>query len=490
MKSFLIAFILSIYFFAANAQTSAFVVHLDSSVKKALNGRLYLFSTTDTSRTVSDPDPFNPSPSFYKDVQNWKGGQMVMMDSAVAAFPLKMNKLRNGFYKFAVVFDIDTLQRNNTITAGNWYSKDVKVEVRDGAFPETHLYLSKQIPERPFRETQFVKQLIVKSSLVTGFRKKDSYIKAGVLLPAGYFTESAKIYPVVFIIPGWGGTHYDVQNPNAQKRYGMGTGKEKIYVYLNPETDNPFGLHAFIDSRVNGPWGKALVEELVPLLQSKFRADKNSNHYFVVGQSSGGYAALWLQLHYPKAFGGCWAVSPDPVDFSDFTSVNLYAKNANMYYDETGKERPFFFMNNQYLSTIKGFASFEHFLGDGGQMQSFEGAFGVPDKTTKKPQQLFNRETGVINPAVLNRWKQYDLAKFVQANYAKYKAALAGKIHVYAGADDNFFLNRSVKLFAEKCKQLNAAVVAEEIPGANHFSIWNENFTKRVQAEMDASIAN
>jgi S-formylglutathione hydrolase FrmB len=296
------------------------------------------------------------------------------------------------------------------------------------------------------------------------------------------------MYPVVFVIPGWGGTHYDVYYPAIAKRYGFTTGKEKIFVYLNPETNNPFGLHAFIDSRVNGPWGKALVEELIPYLAKHYRISTNSNQHFIAGQSSGGYAALWLQLHYPSAFGGSWAVSPDPVDFSDFTSVNLYAKSSNMYYDTDGKIRPFFLMNGQYIGTIKNYASFEHFLGNGGQMQSFEAAFGLMDKKTGKPRELFNRQTGIINPGVLKTWQSYNLGDFFIKNYAKLASKIDNRIFVYAGADDNFFLNRSVEIFKQKAAKLNAKVTVELIPGANHWTVWSEWFTQQMHKDMDAKI--
>lgn len=474
--------------FSASSQHHTIKVHLDTSVKHALTGRLYVFTSTDTTKGVQDPDPFNPTPTFLLDVQSWLGGETKVLDSSAAAYPLKLTQLKPGYYKFAAVFDIDNEERNNTTTAGNWYSKDVIVQIKEGTAADIQLYLKRTIPQRAFKETEHIKLLQLKSELVSAFRKRASYIKAAVILPKNYHQNSTTYYPVVFVIPGWGGTHYDVFNPAISKRYGFTLGKEKIFVYLNPESNNPFGLHAFIDSRVNGPWGKSLVEEFIPYLTKNYRINSNSNVHFVAGQSSGGYAALWLQLNYPSAFGGAWAVSPDPVDFSDFTSVNLYGKNANMYYDENGKLRPFFFMNGQYLGTIKNYATFEHFLGNGGQMQSFEAAFGLLDKKTGKPRILFNRETGKIDKAVLKTWKPYNLADFFVNNYSKLAPMIDNKIFLYAGADDNFYLNRSVEMFKNKANKINAKATIELIPGANHWSIWSETFTQQMHQNMDAKI--
>jgi enterochelin esterase-like enzyme len=473
----------------AQANQSRFLVQLDSSASKPLSGRLYIFSSTDTTKGVQDPDPFNPSPTFYRDIKNWKPGETIIVDYTAAAYPKKMHELAMGYYKFAAVFDTDTLERNNTTTAGNWYSRDAVVQVNMNGFADTRLLLNRTFPARPFRESAAIRYEELRSALVSNFRKKESFIKAAVVLPAGYDSTGNKTYPVVFIIPGWGGTQFDALNPNMQKRYGMGMGSDKIYVYLNPETNNPFGLHAFIDSRVNGPWGKSLIEEFIPYLRKKYKIEKNTAKHFVVGQSSGGYAALWLQLNYPLSFGGCWAVSPDPVNFTDFTSVNIYEKDVNFYYDKEKNLRPFFEMNGQYLATIKGYAQFEDFLGDGGQMQSFEAAYGTLDKKTGKPAQLFNRATGSVHSKVVESWKPYDMSLFIEKNYKHLQGKIAGKVHVYAGAQDNFFLNRSVKLFKQKIESLHfSRATVELIVGANHWTIWSDDFTKKVQQEIDGRI--
>jgi S-formylglutathione hydrolase FrmB len=472
------------------AQDIRLYIHLDAAVRKTVRGRLYIFSQPDTSKGVQDPDPFTPNPTFIKDITNWDGQEPLLIDSTVAAYPVKLNQLKPGYYKMAAILDINTEERVNTAAPGNLYSpKDVLLKVAPGENTEAHFYISKTFKERTFRESDSVKQVVFKSKLLSDFHKKDMYIKAGIKLPASYGVNPGKQYPVVFIIPGWGGTHYDIVQAQTAQRYGMNLGKEKIYVYLNPESQTAWGLHAFVDSRVNGSWGKALVTELIPHLQQQYRIGKDGSQYFIAGQSSGGYGALWLQLHYPDAFGACWAVSPDPVDFRDFTSINLYDPAANMYTDSAGKVRPFFSWQGQYVSTIKNFMQFEHFMGDGGQQQSFEAEFGVRGKDGK-PALLFDRHTGVLNKKVVESWKAYDLGAYFQQQWPKLKNKLRNKIHVFAGAEDNFYLDRSVTLFQQRVNSLQAAAVADLIPGANHWTIWNPAFTQRMQKEFDNRIRN
>lgn len=486
MKKILFSYLLALTSWVVQAQQLTISVSLDSSAKKTFSGRLYIFSVTDTTKGVQDPDPFNPTPTFYVDVNDWKAGETRQVDASAAGFPVGLDQLKTGFYKFAAVFDVDKTERNNTITAGNWYSRDVKVFVQPQFSTQVKLHLARQFPVRPFRETPQIKGISIKSEVVSAFRKQDSYIKAAIILPKNYDPQAPKPYSVVFVIPGWGGTQFDIYNPNINKRYGFGMGKDKIFVYLNPESSNPFGLHAFIDSRVNGPWGKALVEELIPYLSKNYRISSIESSFFLVGQSSGGYASVWLQTHYPKVFSGCWAVSPDPLDFQDFISINLY-KESNLYYDKKGQERPFFLMKGQYLSSIKKNVTFEYFLGNGGQMQSFEAVYGLPapDGT---PQMMFNRNTGEINPAVVNSWKMYDLSSFLENNRKQLMNDLKGKIHVFAGSDDNFFLNRSVEKFKERLTPLSLNATIEIIEKADHWSIWTEGFTKQMHQMIDAQI--
>lgn len=461
-------------------------VHLDSSIKKSFTGRLNIYTSTDTVKGVpNSPDLVNPQPMYHTMVSNWHYPDVIVIDDAARAFSTPLSKLGAGVYKIAGVVDGNAEERG-AFNAGSYFSqKEARLEISKDGKGETHLYLAREA-SRKFKENDSLKLVEFRSSLLSQFHKKDIFIKAGVLLPNGY--DPSLTYPVVYVIPGWGGTHYDLQSTYPVQRYGMRQGLKKIYVYLNPETQTPWGLHAFVDSRVNGPWGKALVKELIPYIAKTYHASAEPRLTFIMGQSSGGYPSLWLPLHYPEAFGGAWAVSPDPVDFSNFVGVPLYEKNANLFRDSEGNLRPFFMVNGKPQTTVKLFCDIENFEGDGGQMQSFEAEFGKPD-ATGRPRQLYDRNTGAINAAVVKDWQDYDLGKWVEKNWSKVSKKLSGKkLHVYAGQDDNFFLNNAALNFAEKAKKVSADIVVELFPNSDHFSIWNPVFTARVQQEMDELI--
>ena len=484
MKKLLIAAFLIAVSASCFAQVK-FKVHIDTGIHKTFTGRLYVYTTTDTVRGV--PDQVNyTQPLFATQVANWRAPQTIVLDDNAEAYSVKPSQMKPGYYKAVAVIDAD-IDTRGTYNPGNAYSrKDVLFYVDEKGETNVDININALIGQQRFKESDTLKLVHLKSNLLSSFHKKDVFLQASVVLPKEYISNPETRFPVVYVIPGWGGSHLDVMGPNPRRRYGFDKGAPKIFVYLNPETQTRWGLHSFVDSRVNGPWGKALVEELLPYIRKTFRGTESPEKTFVIGQSSGGYPSLWLLTAYPKVFGGGWAVSPDPVDFSSFIGTNIYAKNANIYTDEQGSERGFFLTNGKFESTIREWIKQEMFEVDGGQSQAFEAEFGKLDARTGKPKLLFNRQTGTVDPKVVEEWKMYDMGLWIEKNWKKYKKDLSGKIHVFAGADDNFYLNKSVEAFKVKAQKAGADAVIEIIPGANHFNVWTSpGFIERMHKEMD-----
>lgn len=444
------------------------------------NGRLLVYTLRDTTKVFND-QTMQQEPAFRIEVRNWTGGQAQIVDRRSVPFMQPVDSLESGYYKLIAILDTNTIERGKG-AEGNLYSrKEGILHVGPNGKGEGTITLNAMFKQREFRASSHVRELVLPSALLGKFRAAPVNMKAAVILPASYYADTSRRYPVVYIIPGWGGTHYHGAIEGNQRKYGIGQGKDKIYVYLNPESQTPYGLHAFVDSRVNGPWGAALVHELLPHVQRYYRGTSQS---FITGQSSGGYGALWLALHYPQYFSGCWATSPDPVDFSSFTGVDLY-RDQNFYVDSAGRERGIYLLNGEWQTTLRKSYAVELFEGDGGQQQSFEAEFGMPGKNGR-PQHLFDPASGIINQSIVSQWRQYDLALYVQTQWPRLRKWLSGRIHIYCGQYDNFRLNESVRAFARKAASVKAAIHIEEIPGADHFTVRDSALTCRIQAEMDA----
>jgi S-formylglutathione hydrolase FrmB len=299
-------------------------------------------------------------------------------------------------------------------------------------------------------------------------------------LPASYGTSPEKRYPVLIIVPGFGGTHYEVANRGVVKEKNS-LGVEFIRVTMNPSCAR--GHHVFADSANNGPFGESFTKEFLPKLDQEYRTIAAPTARFLTGHSSGGWSTLWLQTAYPEVFGGTWSTSPDTVDFTDFQRVNIYAPSANMYRDEAGQRRPLGRDGAQVLLWTDRFCDMEHTLGHGGQMHSFEAVFS-PRGEDGLPRPMWDRRTGAIDHAVAETWKKYDIRLQLEQNWATVGPQLAGKLHVFTGAEDTFFLEGAVRNLKATLEKLGSDAVVEILPGKNHFNLFFGGLDTRIHQEM------
>ncbi len=467
----------------AAAKTYDLSVTLDSSLKGPYTGTLRLYTQKDTSRGFGGDHSLD-EPAFSLEVKNWKYGEQKFFDAKAHPQSIAMADIKPGYYKMVAILDTNKSERGNSAKGNLYTRKEMILKVTETSV-EGSLVLSNVFQDRPFAASDSTREVVLHSEKLSAFRKKDIYLKAGVFLPPSYFTDTVKKFPVVYIIPGWGGNHHQAAVARSRKLYGVGSGSEKIFVFLNPENQTPYGLHAYVDSRVNGPWGTALVEELMPYIQKTFRASTEPALTFMGGQSSGGYGALWVALNFPSRIGGTWVTAPDPIDFSSFTGINIY-KDKNAFVDAQGKERGIYLSEGKFLSTIREGEIKENFEGDGGQQQSFEAEFGLPDRNGR-PIPLYDRN-GKINLHVADSWKPYDMAVYVQENAAKLKKEMIGPVTIYAGTADNFLLNEPVALFENKTKGLGLNIHVKMIEGGTHFNLRSDKLISEISDEMEALI--
>ncbi len=216
--------------------------------------------------------------------------------------------------------------------------------------------------------------------------------QCAVVLPASYYDQPQRRYPVIYMIPGFGGTYRTALQYADQPPVTEEGETDFIRVFLTGECK--WGHHVFADSATNGPHGEALVWELIPEIDRRYRTIANRNGRFLYGHSSGGWSALWLMVNYPDVFGGVWSVSPDPVDFRDWQGINLYADPPqNMYTDSAGSRRPIVRNGDQPVLWYDSFTQMDDTLKRGGQLRSFEAVFS-PLGSERRAAQLWDRATG------------------------------------------------------------------------------------------------
>jgi hypothetical protein len=251
----------------------------------------------------------------------------------------------------------------------------------------------------------------------------------------------------------------------------METGAIPPMIWVALDYATPAGTTEFADSANSGPWGDALVRDVIPALERRYRMDARPSGRFLTGHSSGGWFALWTMVTHPALFGGSWSTSPDPVDFTDFLGVDLSVPGANMYRDAAGKVRPLERDGGEVRQSIEAEARLEDVLaheGDGGQLRSFEWTFS-PRGTDGRPARLFDRRTGVIDPNVAAYWRDhYDIAYEVEMRWPRLRHDLDGKVHVRVGSVDSFYLDGAVHRLDAVFRKVGGHADFSYVPGATH----------------------
>lgn len=333
-----------------------------------------------------------------------------------------------------------------------------------------------------------------RSKLLSDYFGRDIEMAAGVVAPPGRERDAS--LPIAYDVHGFGGDSTMAWTDGARALEAMRAGREPELLHVYLDANCPLGHHEFADSANNGPWERALVEELIPALEERFGGSRTREQRFLTGHSSGGWSVLWLQLRRPELFGGCWATAPDPVDFRDFSGVDLYA-SRNLYRDDNGVE--------QYISERKGELdrTFEAYTrnelevregsrGLGGQMSSFDAVFS-PRDWDGRPQPMYDRESGAIDAEVVAAWRRYDIGQLVRERWAELRPLLAGRVHVWCGEFDDYRLDGAVRLLDDDQRARGGGIEVLIVPGRGHGSLfedheehWPDGMLARIHREMAA----
>jgi S-formylglutathione hydrolase FrmB len=458
-----------------------FHVMLSESFPHPVSGRLLLFigQAAGDSATV-DMNMMSPESVYVvgREVSHLAAGESVDIDADDLAFPRPLSQATAGSYRVQAVLDVGHTYNYEGRVQGDVISSPVSIDLPFSASPT--LTLAQVLPQTPdplasrSDVISALKPLDFVSPVLTQFWGREIHMRGWVLLPPGYESHPNEKYPTVYFTHGFGGTLQGLRAryaPILFDRMNQGKMPEMIWVLL--DESSPTGTHEFADSVNNGPWGKALTSELIPRIEADYRMDARASGRFLQGHSSGGWATLWLQTHYPKIFGGTWSTSPDPGDFHFFSTIDLYAENANFFRSQDGTSTPILRDHGKALATMQQLAGLESVVGDyGGQLGSFEWVFS-PRGADGRPQHLFNRVTGAIDPNVASYWRtHYDIVEYMNNNWNSIGSDLRGKIHLVVGTDDTFYLDGAAHSLESALNKLGGQPHFTFLPGRSHFNVY------------------
>jgi len=445
-----------------------------------VSGRLLVLFSTGNPSPITGPDWFAPEPFASTAVTDWVAGETLKLSPEVMTFPKSLRQLDPGKYHLQAVLRRNPDFAHHKDGPGNLYSEAQVVNLRSGQHTTITLELTKVVPLPTFEPTPTSKIISQRSALLSAFHGRDVIDRALVLLPPDYDSQAHKSYPVYYEITGFGPTIEDMLKHRKVSAIASG-GVEFIHVILSGQTQ--WGHHVYANSQTNGPRGDALVNELIPEIEKRFRAIPKPYARLLGGHSSGGWSSLWLQTHYSKFFGGVWSTSPDPVDFRDWQGTNLYQSNANIFTDPEGRRRPLAIANGNPVLWYDDFSKMDDVLERGGQLRSFEAVFS-PRGDDGLPVQCWDRDTGEVDPDIIEHWKQYDISHHLRDHWDDLKDDLAGKIHIYTGSQDTFLLTKAVQLLKQRLQDLNSDAQVEILDGHDHFDILASGLPDRIYQSM------
>ncbi|MEM1125798.1 MAG: hypothetical protein AAGI71_04035 [Bacteroidota bacterium] len=438
-------------------------------------------------------------PVFGIDVTEWGAGEEAVFGADVFGYPVeRLADLPAGTYVVQALFnryETFELATGHTVSLppdqgegqqwnrkpGNLYSTPQTVTIDPERGATIRLRLDQQIPPiEPPADTEWVKHVRIQSDLLTDFWGRPMELGAHVLLPKGFEDHPEARYPLVifhghfpadfggfrttppdYSTPCQYSARFDVdcynhiQQEEAYRFYQQWTSEDfPRFLIIEVQHPTPYYDDSYaVNSASQGPYGDAIMRELVPHIEDRFRGIGEGWARFTYGGSTGGWEALAVQVFYPDDFNGTFAACPDPIDFRAFELINLY-EHTNAYYDEglfNRLERP---ARRDYLGrvhyTVRDENHLELVLGtrgrSGGQWDIWQATYS-PLGDDGYPQPIWDKRTGAIDPAVATYWREhYDLRHILERDWATLGPKLVGKIHIHTGDMDNYYLNNAVYL--------------------------------------------
>jgi len=518
-----------------SASAQQYTIQLPKSLyDKPLDGRLLLLLSTKpgTEPRFQVDDDTRTQQVFGIDVEGWVPGTTKTIDAKAFGYPVESLKLiKDGSYQVQALLHIyETFKRKDghvvklpmdrgegqhwNTAPGNLYSVPATVRFFGGKPVVQSIQLSKVIPpiKQP-EDSKYVKHIRIQSARLTEFWGRPMFLGAHVLLPEGWDTHPDVKYPLAIYhghfpddFGGWRTTPPDENLvPDTVKRfnligynkivqqeaydfYKMWTGSDfPRVIAVEIQHANPFYDDSYaVNSENIGPYGDAITYELIPEIEKQFRGIGQGWARFMYGGSTGGWEALAAQVFYPDQYNGSYAACPDPIDFNHYMTVNIY-KDKNAYYDEGPFRKTLRPGHRNYLghvsAMVKDMNQRELALGtksrSGDQWDIWDAVYSPVGKDGY-PKPVFNKVTGEINREVASYWKEhFDLTHIISRDWHKIGDKLKGKIHLYVGDMDNFYLNNAVYSAEDMLKGLkNPDCQCEVDYGDRAEHCWNGDHTQ------------
>jgi hypothetical protein len=501
-----------------------------------LDGRLLVLLSADTTGEPRFQVGYGLSTGlvFGVDVDGWRPGETRIVEASNAyGFPItSMRDVPAGTYRVqALINRYETFTRSDGHTLklppdkgegqqwnrkpGNLYSAPRAVAVNPARAATIRLSLDQEIPPAPdyaAMQTKYVKYVKIRSERLSRFWGRDMHVAAWVLLPWGFDEHPDARYPLVInhghfpsSLSGWRETPPDENlKPDYSARFNLfgynriqqeyawnffqewtGKGFPRMLL-IEIQHPTPFYDDSYaVNSANNGPYGDALMYELIPEIEKRYRGLGQGWARFTFGGSTGGWESMAVQMFYPDQFNGAWIACPDPIDFRHYTVVDIYSDTNAYWMPSRFKKTPRPGHRNKLGhvdATLMEMNHWELAIGtkgrSGDQWDVWESVYSPVGKDGY-PARIWDRETGKIDRDVAMYWRNnYDLSYILRRDWETLGPKLRGKLRLYVGDMDNYYLNNAV---VEVEKFLKTAVPSADAVvdyGNGDEHCWNGDHTR------------
>lgn len=438
-------------------------------------------------RLQTGSDLANGTPIWATNFSKVSAGDPIAIDGDTFGFPYEsLRDLPPGEYYVQAVVSIYTRfdradghsiwihndqwegQKSNT-SPGNLYSDVIRMDLDPADTGTVSLSVKNIIPPIDVpTDTEWVRHIKFQSDLLTEFWGQPIYLGATILLPMGYDSHTDTHYPVNYIQGHFSSGNPHGFNPDPPvENEGRGRRGYDFYRYwvsdeaprmlaVTFQHPTPYYDDSYaVNSENVGPYGDAIMQELIVAVEEQFRVIREPWARVLSGGSTGGWESLALQIFNPDFFGGTWSLCPDPVDFRYYELINIYEDENAFFRTYRGlrAERPEARdTDGQIRYTVRQTSHYERVLGEnhrsGAQWAAWEASYS-PVGEDGFPRPLWNWYSGEIDSVTAETWRKYDLREYLEQNWSWIGEKLEGKLHIYTGDMDTYYLNNATVLLEE-----------------------------------------